>query len=311
MRTGAAVATDDERGTLVPFEAALTQLRAENEAARLRARVAAQPASPTPAPPEPDPACRDCRGVGYTVGVAEVGTPLSVAAMCACVAACSRCDGNGVVRVVLDGVECVGRCRCQMLPDRVRWWNAAKVPGRFAEATFASFDPARLTSPKLVMGNVRTFLDGWKPRGRGLLLHGDPGRGKTHLVIAMMRELTFSRGVACAYVDWGDLLLALKASFAGGPGVESEAAIYQRLITAPVLVLDEIGKGRATEWAQEVAENVIGRRYNAGATMIGSTNLSPRSQDMEEALGFRASSRLYEMTAFLPVLGTDQRRSIG
>ena len=103
---------------------------------------------------------------------------------------CSLCGGRGERLVEVDGVQRIARCRCQMVPDRLALFNNARIPARHARASFESFDK---DLPDTMPGFVAAYkwVNSFK-RGtpqRGLVLHGSVGRGKTHLLVSMLREL--------------------------------------------------------------------------------------------------------------------------
>jgi DNA replication protein DnaC len=266
--------------------------------------------------PGANPKCRVCLGVGLQV---EPAGAYAQAVPCACTAACPRCHGT---LWVADGVGLrppMRRCDCFKVDLRRRAFAEAQVPARYATSTFASFK--RSDGNAAAWTAARNFAEGWTPgvTTRGLVLHGDVGRGKTHLLAAIVRSLVLRHGLRARFIEFTHLLADLKLSFERGTTGE----LLEPLAAVDVLAIDELGKGRNTEFEGTVLEELVSRRYNAGKMILGTTNYAPRPasgvavpnladlQGPQPTLGDRVSdrvfSRLTEMCDFVPVLGEDHR----
>jgi DNA replication protein DnaC len=234
-------------------------------------------------------------------------------------AACELCQGRGERLVELDGVFRVARCRCQKVPDRISLYNKARIPARHAKASFESFDkdlPDAMPGFLAAYRWVKAFQVG-QPN-RGLVLHGAVGRGKTHLLAAMLRELVFQHGVQVRFVEFTHLLAALKQGFEHGQG---QGSTLDPLADVEILAIDELGKGRNTEWELAVVDELISRRYNGMKTLLATTNYAPGvetgaqanlsiegvQQSLGDRIGDRTFSRLMEMVDFQWVQGEDFR----
>lgn len=176
------------------------------------------------------------------------------------------------------------------------------------------------------MIGVSRWLEEYRPReeNRGLVLHGKVGRGKTHLMVAMLRELVFRHGISVRFVEFSHLLADLKAGFDQNLGA---ARLIDPLVAVDVLAIDELGKGRNTEFEGTVLDELISRRYNSAATILATTNYAPDAKptgrsvanaaevamgtraapSLPDRVGARVHSRLQEMCDFLPVDGLDHR----
>lgn len=236
-------------------------------------------------------------------------------------ATCELCGGRGERLVEVNGVACIARCRCQMLPDRIRIFNNAQIPARFAGASFESFDkdlPDAMPGFLAAYRWAKAFRPG-QPN-RSLMLHGAVGRGKTHLLTAVLRELVFQHGVSVRFVEFTHLLAALKKGFEHGQG---QAQTLDALAGVDVLAVDELGKGRRTEWELAIVDELISRRYNGMKVLLGTTNYTPGSatgvqanlavddarHTLGDRIGDRSFSRLMEMADFEWVQGEDYRES--
>jgi DNA replication protein DnaC len=271
-------------------------------------------------PPVPagDPGCSRCGGAGYTVS--SVGSKAE-AALCECLAPCELCGGTGHRQVMVGDRVRVGRCRCRMLPDRVGVFNRAGIPARHASSTFQSFQPQRNPGVqggyRLCQDWVRDYTPG--EENRGLILYGGVGRGKTHLLVAMVRVLIMEHGVEARFVEFSHLLSQLKEGYDAGTG---EATTLMPLVRVPVLVIDELGKGRGSEWELGIIDQLVSHRYNALGTILATTNYEPnpstglgqanlakpeQAQSLGDRVGDRVLSRLKEMCAFLRLRGEDFR----
>lgn len=244
-------------------------------------------------------------------------------ARCTAEGTCPLCGGAGRRSYEVDGVLRTGRCRCQRVPDRVKLFNGAGIPAKHAGATMESFR-AELARP--TWAAVRGFIDGYRPGAdvQGLVIFGAPGRGKTHLLCAVVRELVFRHGVAARFVEFSHLLASIREGF---DHKVSESRLVDPLVRVPVLAVDELGKGRGTDWEQSILDLLVSRRYNAhSGPLLATTNFPPRAPrarrdhdslatgavtTLPEVLGDRVWSRIAENVKFVEAGGDDYRVSRG
>ena len=152
-------------------------------------------------------------------------------------------------------------------------------------------------------------------------MYGDVGRGKTHLMVAVLRDLVFLHGVSVRFVEFSHLLADLKTGFGRGEGSASK---LDPLVDVEVLGIDELGKGRQTEFEGTVLDELVTRRYNAARTIVASTNYEPKPATgraapnlagtarvaLVDRVGDRVFSRLEEMCDFIPIRGSDYRTKV-
>lgn len=227
-----------------------------------------------------------------------------------------------------DNVRTVGRCRCQQLPDRIERFNRAGVPARHASSTLTSFALGMGRSEGAT--KAYTEIIRWKSRFEkafqgqetwpGLLLHGAVGRGKTHLMVGLVRWMVLEQGIDARFVEFTRLLTALREGYDKG---QSDRGLLNELVAVPVLAIDELGKGRLTDWELSVVDELISRRYDAMACTLGTTNYPPgvhagrpianlaegarMTQTLGDRVGDRVYSRLRDMVEFIEVGGLDYR----
>lgn len=268
-----------------------------------------------------DPQCPTCRGDGYVV--ARDGE-LARAARCRCVAACPACNDTGWIAPDPARPRARTACGCRKLGVRVGRFNDARVPGRHATSTLGSFAPYERPIIK-VRKRVEDAAASWRRdvENRGLVLWGDVGRGKTHLLCGVLRELVFRHGVSARFVEFSHLLADIKGGFDRGQGA---ATLIDELVAVDVLAIDELGKGRNTEFEGTVLDELISRRYNAQRPILATTNYPPAASTgraapnlaspidnvaLVDRIGPRVFSRLRETCDFVEVVGGDFRARLG
>ena len=271
--------------------------------------------------------CKRCKDAGYRV-LKIKGHPAR-AQRCDCQAACPRCGESGYVLVPTGATSIAQPCACRHLDERLRLYNDARVPATVARATFENFktfDPDQIAAKAAAEEFARKFRS--ERDTRGLLFYGTPGAGKTHLLGAIIKYLTLEKGIACRYVEFMLLLSDIRAGFSSNRG---HLEILRPLVQVPVLVIDELGKERGTEWERSMLDELISRRYNAGLTTLFATNyfLEPRriaddpgrtvktrsaefqreaeSMTLGQRVGDRVFSRLNEMCMLYRIEARDFR----
>jgi len=213
-------------------------------------------------------ACKRCRDAGYRV-LKVKGQPAH-ARRCDCQSFCSRCGGSGYV-LIPSGTSAIAQsCACRHLDQRIRLFNESSLPATVARASFENFktfDPDQIAAKSAAEEFAKRFRA--ERDTRGLLFYGTPGSGKTHLLGAVVKHLTLEKGIGCRYVEFMLLLSDIRAGFASNRG---HLDILRPLVQVPVLVIDELGKERGTEWERSMLDELISRRYNAGLTTLFATN---------------------------------------
>ena len=233
------------------------------------------------------------------------------------------------MRVVhrVDGTQAAEPCECRFEQRIGRLLKLASIPKRYHHCSFESYEPGFTGANSSLMAahlTARRFVDGYPvtTEGKGLLLTGSIGVGKTHLAVGILQSLITEKGVRGLFVDYRELLKEIQHSY--NPHVlTTELDILRPVFDAEVLILDELGASKPTEWVWDTVAHILNTRYNDKRTTIITTNYpdqppgggsltAPQRATREETLGDRIGermrSRLAEMCVAIEMRGNDFRQ---
>lgn len=224
-------------------------------------------------------------------------------------APCSICHGGGMEVVPGKGAR---RCRCRLEQQQSKLLEQSRIPRRYENCAFVNYRPAPNNGSQLQAFNLAFKLVSEFPAvNRGLLFMGPVGVGKTHLAAAILRGLV-ERGASCLFYEFGALLQEIRDSY-NPVSQASELKVLAPVYEAEVLVLDELGASKPTDWVQDTMMQIIGKRYNDRKLTLFTTNYrdvrqTPAEETLEDRIGTRLRSRLYEMCKTVIIDGEDYRR---
>jgi len=230
-------------------------------------------------------------------------------------ATCARCNGSGWVPLSGDSLR-VEPCGCQGDLRRRQRISASNIPRRYyPHCTLDTFYDKNNAVLKSARNRVREFVDSWPMtnEGRGLLLMGGCGAGKTHLAVAALVEIIHSgKPGRVLFCNFQELIQDIQASFDADAAV-GKSEILRPLLEADLLVLDELGSVKPTQFVQDLLYYVINSRYNTVRPTIFTTNATDEpgadGQRLVDKIGERLRSRLYEMTEQIVIKGVPDHRS--
>jgi len=241
-----------------------------------------------------------------------------------CDESCPTCEGTGWERVFENGFEKVKRCQCYYEARRKRLVLSARIPRRYSHCTLDQFKVGEIDSKSASDGKqvstaiakdaAECFIRQYphQIQQKGILFMGKCGVGKTHLAVAIIRELIEKKGVACIFYDFRDLLKEIQASYDPQSQI-SELSVLEPVLSTEVLLLDELGASKVTDWMRDTLTYILNTRYNENMTTLITSNwLDVKRKDgeetLEERIGTRLRSRLYEMCKIYEMIGEDFRK---
>ena len=230
---------------------------------------------------------------------------------------CEFCRDTGWELVVGKGVKL---CRCQSTDRREALQSVSQIPKRYEKCSFNNYQPQgapntqSFLSQAYALRDAKHMVDEFPNLDIGLLLIGPCGVGKTHLATAIISSLIQRKSISCLFYDFRDLLKEIQDSY-NPISQSSELRVLAPVYEAQVLVLDELGASKPTDWVRDTMTQIINKRYNEKKMTIFTTNyLDEVKEAGEETLvdrvGVRLRSRLHEMCKVIEIKGDDYRLKI-
>ncbi len=224
-------------------------------------------------------------------------------------------------------------CDCRRSNQKARSLDAARIPPRFRDCSFHNYYPKN-DSQYFAHSFASRLVDEYPAVETGLLFMGSVGVGKTHLAIAILKDLMATKGAGCLFYESGSLLKTIQDSY-NPVSQTSEMRVLAPVYQAEVLVLDELGATVPTNWVRDTLYQIINTRYNNKKLTIFTTNYvdevrpgdgnedsdetkrrtfaASRARELttlEERIGTPLRSRLYEMCKKVMIEGEDYRKRV-
>lgn len=252
-------------------------------------------------------------------------------------AVCQFCNGTGTrLESGPDGTQRAVICDCHRSNSAARFLDAARIPPRFRQCSFHNYYPKN-DSQYFAHSFASKLVAEYPAVETGLLFMGTVGVGKTHLAIAVLKDLIEKKGVTCLFYESGSLLKAIQDSY-NPVSQTSEMRVLAPVYQAEVLVLDELGATVPTNWVRDTLYQIINTRYNNKKLTIFTTNYLDEARNatddssdttdakrkvrtfaserihelttLEERIGTPLRSRLYEMCKKVMIAGEDYRQRL-
>ena len=223
---------------------------------------------------------------------------------------CPKCGGSGWIIVERAHVSGAEPCECRAQGRAERLEERAQIPPLYRHASFHNFLHDDNPDVKNIMLMATNYVRDFPNEGRpGLLLLGEPGTGKTHLAVAALRRI-IEKGFEGLFCDYQNLLDRIRSGYDSSSN-SSDKEAYRIALDSEVLLLDDLGAHRVTDWVEDTVTSIITYRCNNRKPLIATTNLPDADagsvviqktavgteyrRTLADHIGARARSRLFEM----------------
>ena len=248
---------------------------------------------------------------------------------------CSVCDGSGMNIVEReDGSRAARACQCRVDRRMQRALEGARIPALYRDSTFENYETADRDREGYTLNHAKYIAERFvtsypaDTRGVGLLLTGKVGTGKTHLAVCVLKSLIAHGATGCFY-HFGDLIKQIQNSYNNNVRT-TEFEVLEPILHAEIMVLDEMGASKPSDWVFDTIAHILNTRYNERRTTIVTTNyanLEPalasgkplsvfeearqalRNETLGDRIGERMRSRLQEMCMPVEMIGPDYRQT--
>lgn len=223
-------------------------------------------------------------------------------------------DILGIKRTVQPKCKCetekwaVGRKKAQEYDAKRKIeekFSISNLGQRFAECTFDSF--LQRPGTEKVVKNAKAYVEHFNDiDSEGLIIWGVPGNGKSHLAASIAHDIK-SKYKTVVFQTVPELLERIRSTFNSNQK-ESEKEIMDALLHCDLLILDDIGSEKVSDWVMDIVFRIVDGRYRQKRPIIYTTNLNPK--DLRFKLDERTYDRMVETSTIIENQGTSYRREI-
>ena len=233
---------------------------------------------------------------------------------------CEICGGSGFTVRQVNGYDRATTCACRRQGHKARLLAASRIPPRYAHCQLDNYEIHHATQMEARQHAV-DFVASYPPATpTGLLFSGRCGVGKTHLATGILRTLIQEKGVDGQFVDFRELLKSIQETYRPNHPL-SASQIVHPILQVELLVLDDLGAAKMTDWVRDTLGHIISHRYNQERITIftthfldndgdtgGPSNVAPENK-LAERIGASLRSRLDEMCRAVHMDGHDYRHT--
>ena len=211
------------------------------------------------------------------------------------------------------------RCECFHKARAMRLIESARIPERYLRCDLSSYRTEGNPTLAAAKMTAEKFVERYPLEKVGLMFEGSIGIGKTHLAVATIKELMKHKGIPCLFYEYRELLKSIQNSY-NNEVQATELGLLRPVFETEVLLLDELGAVKPTDWVWDTVSFILNTRYNDNRTTIVTTNLMNeaamgtgsrsvmRADTLGDRIGERMRSRLHEMCRVVKMEGEDYRQ---
>lgn len=217
-----------------------------------------------------------------------------------------ECDGSGLIHVIReDGSEVMVICKCREHKELLRKIKTARIPDDYLSKRIHDFytkiyqvkesvEVAQYAR-KIATRYVEQYLE-MEDMGKGLYFYSNTkGSGKTLLSIAIINELIIKYKIKPLYISVVNMLNEMKHSFSSKESNRNFYSLMESFKHAPLLVMDDLGVEKTTDWSEEVLTQILDERMSYKCPTIITSNMPIQSLQNKYPAG-RIKSRIEKMT---------------
>jgi len=223
---------------------------------------------------------------------------------------CTLCDDTGWKRVEEGGVRRAVRCDCWRGALAARLLADARIPRRYQHCDLANFVAYPNERLQTALSRARRFAEAFPVADKGLFFIGPPGIGKSHLAVAVLKQVIREKGARGLFYDVRELLKIIRSTY-DPVHRTTEFEVLQPVMTADLLVLDDLGAEKPSEWVDETLNLIVNHRYSERRATIFTSNYDigdlSDPDSLQVRVGLRMYSRMHEMCEFHHLDGADYR----
>ncbi|MEI3599087.1 MULTISPECIES: ATP-binding protein [unclassified Oceanobacillus] len=230
-----------------------------------------------------------------------------------------ECDGSGLIHVIKEnGYEYMMMCKCREYKELLRKIKTARIPDEYLNKRIQDFDTkiyqindnGRVAqyAKKIATRYVEQYPE-LEDMGKGLYFYSNvKGSGKTLLSIAITNELIIKYQIKPMYISVVNMLNEMKHSFSIKDPNRNFYNLMESFKQAPVLLMDDLGVEKTTDWSEEVLTQILDERMSYKRPTIITSNMPIQSLQKKYPAG-RIKSRIEKMT-FQVVMPEESVREI-